>query len=189
MAYCPDCGEEVTDQAAFCPSCGEELDSTEDNKPDSDSSNEMNPEATSGVEEQETTQSESELNWRHVGAAIVFAILPAFLAYMMFSIAANNAMVWILLIAPPVFAYLLYQRPTIRAMFGGMCFWLAIEAFLSPLVMLIYTFVFTSQETTTGAGQAGAAIGGTALVIVAFVVGLPLGIVLYLMSRKFDSDG
>lgn len=137
----------------------------------------------------ETTETSEGVNWRHALAAAGFALIPAFGAYMAVSIAANNPTGIVFLIALPVFGYLLYQRPTKKAMAGGMSFWLAIEVFLAPFVFLIYTFVFASQETSTTAGQAGAAIGGFFLVIVAFVVGVPVGIVLYIISRRLDVDG
>jgi hypothetical protein len=38
------------------------------------------------------------------------------------------------------------------------------------------------------AGQAGAAIGGFLLVIAAFVIGVPVGIALYLLSQRLDTD-
>jgi ABC-type phosphate transport system permease subunit len=55
-------------------------------------------------------------------------------------------------------------------------------------MMIIHTAVFIESQTSGAAEEAGAAIGGTVLVILAFVVGLPLGIVFYLLSRKFDID-
>lgn len=177
MAYCPNCGEEGDADASFCQNCGAEL-KTDDKTTASDSAAEPTSE---GVSESEQT-----INWRHAAAAVAFALLPAIGAYLGASIALYKAVGIVFVIALPAFAYLLYKRPTKKAMAGGMCFWLAIEAFLTPFILLIYTFVFASQETATGAEQAGAAIGGFIMVIVAFVVGLPIGIVLYLISRRLD---
>jgi hypothetical protein len=93
-----------------------------------------------------------------------------------------------LLLGIPLFAYLGYQRPTVKSAFGRQSFWSAVLLFISPLMMIIHTAVFIESQTSGAAEEAGAAIGGTVLVILAFVVGLPLGIVFYLLSRKFDID-
>lgn len=91
---------------------------------------------------------------------------------------------FVFLLAIPLFGYLLYQRRTAKAMAGGMFYYLAIEFLLSPFVFLLYAFAFASENTSTSAGQAGAAIGGFAPTIGAFVIGLPLAIALYLVSRR-----
>lgn len=70
-----------------------------------------------------------------------------------------------------------------------MLFWLGIETLLTPLVMLLFTLAFASQQTPTAAGQAGAATGGFVLIVISFLVGIPLGIVLYLISRRLDVEG
>ncbi len=126
------------------------------------------------------------IDFVHLFVAALAAMVPAFVGYAMATIATNTQLVWVFFLAIPVFTYLLSQRPTTKAIVGGAAFWLAIEAFLSPLVFGIYTVVFASTETTTGAEQAGAAIGGVFLIGLAFVIGLPLGIVLYLLSRRLD---
>lgn len=189
MPYCSNCGEEVSADAAFCEGCGTEIDS-EMNETEVPTDRSANGE--SGIDDNVGESEDDGIDWSHAGVAAVIAFLPAFGAYMMLSLAANGAVGIAFVLALPVFAYLLYQRPTAKTMLGGMCFWLAVEAFLSPVVMLIYTAMFASQETSSAAGEAGAAIGGTFLMIIAFVVGIPVGIALYLVSRRLDvaeSDG
>lgn len=186
MTYCSNCGEEVDSEANFCQACGTKLDrspgeqapgGTADSGDEGDADDGRGSTVDGGVD------------WSHVVAAMALALVPAFGAYMGVSIAANDVVGVAFFLALPVFGYLLYQRPTVKAMVGGVSFWLAIEAFLAPFVFLVYTFVFASQEATTGAEQAGAAIGGIVLVAVAFLVGFPVGIVLYLVSRRLDTDG
>lgn len=88
----------------------------------------------------------------------------------------------------PLFAYLGYQRPTTKTMAGRLSFWMAILLFSSPVMMMIYTSVFVSNEAQGTAEEAGAAIGGTVLIGAAFVIGLPLGIAFYLLSNRWDLD-
>jgi positive regulator of sigma E activity len=181
MVYCSECGEEVSADAAFCQECGAELAPQE--TPKTESTTDVESEAD--IEHNDTGDG---IEWRLVGAAILLGLFPAFGAYVGVSIAAFDAVGIVFVIALPVFAYLLYQRPTVKAMAGGMFFWLSIETFLTPVMLLIYTFVFASQTPMTGAGQAGAAIGGIILVVVAFVVGVPVGVVFYLLSSRLDTD-
>jgi len=180
MAYCPDCGTEVDEQASFCESCGSELQT-------SNTTQEYNTgEPATSTDSEPVT--DDGIDWKHAGVATLIALIPAFGVYMLISIATYSVSGLAFFVALPLFGYLLYQRPTGKAMLGGMCFWLAVEAFLSPVVMLFYTATYSAQETSTAAGEAGAAIGGGLLMIMAFVVGLPIGIVLYLVSRRLDVD-
>lgn len=200
MPFCSQCGVEVSSDSAFCRECGADLKSQEQNlsgqtsttdeatTPDSNDTPSSN--STSHIEkiDADETESTNGFNWSHAGLALFLAILPAFGAYMSVSLAVSNPVLWIFGVTIPIFGYLLYQRPSLKAMIGGMCFWLAVEAFLTPLTLLIYTFVFTSGQSMSAAGTAGAAIGGLLLVVGAFVVGLPVGIVLYLISSRLDVD-
>lgn len=107
---------------------------------------------------------------------------------MLVSVAAYNAIVLVFFVGIPIFAYLFYQRQSIKSMGSGMLFWLAIEAFLMPLAAIVYTFAFSAAETSSEAEQAGAAIGGGLLTVIAFVIGIPVGLVFYLLSRKLEPD-
>lgn len=187
MTYCSNCGTELDGEATFCAECGEPVESNAatDSNPENPTEAEQ---SKVGAEPTDVLESEDDsIQWQHVGMAGGFALIPAFIAYMGISLAAGGDPVGIVfLLALPLFGYLLYQRPTAKAMTGGMCYYLAIEFLLSPFVFLLYTVAFTSENATTTAGQAGAAIGGFALTIGAFVIGLPLAIALYLMSRRLD---
>lgn len=187
MAYCSSCGAEVEAGAAFCSECGEELQTgtasgtDEPETADPDTSEEWNDE--------DLEAKDDGIDWKHAGIAALFGLVPAFIAYMMVTLATGGDPVGIVfLLAIPVFAYLLYSRTTPKQMAGGTCYYLAIEFLLSPFVFLLYTFAFASQNTTTDAGAAGAAIGGFALTIGAFVIGLPLALALYLISRRLDPE-
>jgi len=174
--YCPECGTDAGD-ASFCPDCGGELDQSGSAETDTEKSATGPP-------------TEDGINWVHAGKAGLIGLLPAFGAYMLISLAnaASEPVVVAFFIGIGVFGYLLYKQPTTKAMFGGAFYWLAIEMFLSPLVMIIYTFTFASSQTSSDAGAAGAALGGGALTLMAFVVGIPLGIVFYLLSGRLTPE-
>lgn len=176
MPYCPGCGSEVGPEASFCESCGAELDQLTD--PDEIS------EATNGAKE----DTEDGSSWQHIGGAVAFALLPAFGAYMLVSLAAYQIMPIVFWAGIPVFGYLIYRREGRGDMASGMFFWLSLEAFLSPLAAILYTMSYSAAETTTAAEQVGAGIGGGIITIFAFLIGLPVGIVLYLISRRLDPD-
>ncbi len=125
-----------------------------------------------------------DIKWKRVGTAGLLGLIPAFVAYVMASIAGNDVYSLVFFVAIPVFGYLLYRVPTVKEQAGQMFFWLAIETLLTPLVLLVSTFVFTGSETAGGAETAGAVIGGGILIIAAFLIGIPLAGVFYLISRR-----
>jgi hypothetical protein len=174
---------------SYCPECGAELDDTKSEEQDNaaEVDNEQVETEEDSIEE-DSIEEESGVDIKHIGKALVIALIPAFGLYVMTSIALFDPIPAVLFAGIAVFGYLLYKRPTAKRMAGGASFYLAIESFLTPLALLIYTFSFASQETQTGAGEAGAAIGGFILVIIAFVICVPLGIVFYLLSGKLDPD-
>lgn len=196
MVYCPSCGEEVPSGATFCSECGNSLEKSGESEGESDPSGASPDVDDSGSEKTNNAESPSVnnedvrddgRNYGRMGKAVAFALIPAFIAYLSLSLASGGDPVGIVFfLALPMFGYLIYQREGAKAMAGGMSYYVAIEFLLSPFIFLLYTVAFASQETATDAGAAGAAIGGFALTIGAFVIGLPLAIALYLISRRLD---
>jgi hypothetical protein len=180
MSYCPECGAEVSTSASFCESCGEELEPTE-SKSTSEQS-ESKPETA-------TATGPDGFDWRHAGAATGFGLIPAFGAYMLVSMAAYEAIVPVFLFGIPVFGFLLYRRASKKAMASGMFFWIAVESFLTPLAAIFYTSSYSAKEAESAAEQAGAAIGGGIVTVFAFILGLSIGIVFYLLSRRLEPEG
>jgi hypothetical protein len=184
MVYCTECGAEVSGMGSYCPECGAKIESAESKEHDEDIEDEN--EYTDIDTEESAQNEESSFDIKHAVIAVAIGFIPALGLYIMTSVAFFDPIPAVLLVGIVLFGYLLYRRPTAKSMVGGASFWLAIESFLTPLALLIYTFSFAAQETQTGAGQAGAAIGGFVLVIAAFVIGVPLGIVFYLVSKRLD---
>lgn len=130
-----------------------------------------------------------DINLKQIAVAGLLGSIPAIGAYFLISIAAgaNSAGSIIAILGIAGFGYLMYQKPTLSEKGSSMFFILSLELLISPLIFLIYTFVFTAENTATDAGAAGAAIGGIVLVGVSFLIGVPLAGGFYLVSRRLGS--
>jgi hypothetical protein len=117
-----------------------------------------------------------------------FAVVPALGAAALVAIAAYDSRGLLLfLLALPAFGYLLARRPTAKAMLGGTCFWLAVETLLLPVVVVVMTYSALRVEDPATGGAAGTMVmSGTFLLLVAVVVGVPVAVLLYLLSRWLD---
>lgn len=177
MAYCRECGSELDTDAKFCTECGSGItDVPGDTSP--------SPEQDEAHISAHPHPGEDGLAPGHLGISAVAAVVPAFILALI--VPVPSVKIIGLLGGLVLFAYLGYQRPTAKAAIGRQSFWSAIMLFVSPVMMIIYTLVFTAQQTDGTAEEAGAALGGTVLILLAFVVGLPLGIGFYLLSRRWD---
>lgn len=170
MSHCTNCGSEVEGSVDFCPDCGEQVSHTPSNSTDSASVAEH--------------PGEDGIAWGHLLKVGVIALLPSIIL----EIAMPGALAGAgLLLGIPVFTYLGYQRPTLKTAFARESFWTAIILFMSPILLILHTFIFASGSENS-AEAAGAAIGGAILVIGAFVIGIPLGIGFYLLSRRYQVE-
>lgn len=166
MTYCPDCGTEVKSGAGFCQECGLELES--------------NQESTTETPEH-SHPGEDGFAVKHALVVSGLALIPAAILGI---ITPGDLAAVGFLVGIPLFAYLGYRKPTTKSAFSRQSFWSAIMLLLSPLMMIVHTAVFIENETKGAAEEAGAAIGGTVLIVLAFLVGLPLAGVFYLAHKK-----
>lgn len=128
---------------------------------------------------------------RLVLGSLLIAILGA--THWNFLFMANGTGIGFILMA--VLAYYLAKKKETKSLVKHFQYRTAsILSFLLPVSAMIFSFVFTGtaiQSTANEAEQAGAAIGGaiggTFVVVIMFVIGLSLGIVFYLLSRKGKS--
>lgn len=201
MPYCRDCGNEVQPNDKFCQECGGELNTAQTSPAEEPHSRQVtgqgrdrsNPPQTTPTDNSPHTQ-RNQTNNQHLShpgedgfavkhAAIVggLSLIPALISGII--IPGDFAAIGFI-ISIPLFTYLGYQKPTIKSAFSRQAFWSAILLLISPLMMIVYTVLFIGSETEGGAEQAGAAIGGTLLVILAFVVGLPLAGAFYIAHKK-----
>ena len=177
MAYCQDCGNEVQSGTAFCPECGAELNVATETQDD----NPADTQAISSNDSQHTHPGENGFAVKHAVIVGLLGLIPAVILGIIAPGATGAAG---FLIGIPLFAYLGYKKPTVKSAFSRQAFWGAVMLLISPLMMIIHTVVFIESEAGGAAEEAGGVIGGTILVILAFVVGLPLAGVFYLAHKK-----
>jgi hypothetical protein len=174
MAYCQQCGTELTGGTQYCGDCGSEIGT--------------NNESATGVDD----HVDSEAEYNHPGEngfAVKHAIFVGLLALIptiILAIILPGDFGAAGILGLPLFGYLGYKRPTVKSAFGRQSFWSAIMLFMSPIMMIIHTALFIGSETEGTAEEAGAAIGGTVLIVLAFLIGLPLGIAFYLLHSRYD---
>lgn len=117
--------------------------------------------------------------------ALVFAIIPAFIGYFIIGLIATEPIIASLFILLGIFTYLFQLVEDTRKQASKMLFWIAVELLIMPFTILIFTVIFAGT-TGSAAGAAGATIGGTFLMIIAFVVGVPLAAISYIISTRLD---
>lgn len=92
---------------------------------------------------------------------------------------------WGFLLGLVGFTYWFYAKTdSIKRVWGRTFIGLAIELFLLPVVMFIFTVAFVATQTHGGAEALGGAIGGGIAVVVSGIVGGFLGVV-FLISGIF----
>jgi len=204
VIYCRECGTEAPESASYCGECGESLggnDTTadDDQEHDTPQSSETHPEnesrqnATESQTESVTDRLEPKLrrllwpdSWSHRLLGAGLAVIPALWAYLAIVIGLYVTDIgWLFWALIPTFTYLIIQGESWKEMTGVALFWLSIESLVTPVALLGYTVVYAGEETT-GLATAGAGLGGLVLVVVAFVVGVPLSGVFYLLSRRLS---
>lgn len=177
MSYCHSCGAELEASIDFCSECGEQV----------------NNRSSGAQTDKESSTAESPayrhpgadgIAWLHAVKVAAIALIPTIIL----EIAMPGAVGGLgFVIGIPAFTYIGYQRPTIKTAFGRLSFWTAIVLFMSPLLLIVHTLIFAGGAEGS-AEAAGAAIGGTILVIGAFVIGIPVGIGFYLLSRRYEIE-
>lgn len=127
------------------------------------------------------------INVRNLLVAVVLAFIPAVVLAIELFVAFRDGSAWMFWAPWAGFTFLLYRQRPLRNKGAAVLFYLAVEAFILPVVMLVSTYVFTSQQEA-GLSQLGAAIGGGFLVVVTAVVGFAVGVVLYLISNRLEIE-
>ena len=179
MPACPACERSVHPAATVCSSCGRPLD---------DESHPTRLASDGGEESQQRTGSTSSptaraQQWGRIAMAVGFATLPAIGVYAMASLTTTVELLASLL-ALPVFAILIYRQRTTTRMTSATLFWLALEAFVAPVVVFVYIASSIGGSNDTAFGTALAGIQGGILLVLAFVVCIPLGIGFYVLSKR-----
>lgn len=126
------------------------------------------------------------IDWSDSIAAAVVAILPAFGAYVLVSVAAGAPLAWPFPLAWLGFTSLFAGATSWGNRVGSGLFWLAIEAFLAPLAIGIAAWDAMAAQAGSAATMTGAALGGTVAVVVTAVLMWTVGAVLLLVGRRLE---
>lgn len=128
-----------------------------------------------------------ELDATELVIAFGLSLLPAFGLYFMATYIADESMGLVFHLGIVGFTVLLYPKDGWRNKVGSMIFYLAIEAFLFPIGVLIVAI-----DVITGASgafaQLGAGIGAGIFFVMTWLVSWIVGVVLYLISGRFETD-
>lgn len=131
---------------------------------------------------------------KHLILKILLALLPAILLYFNYALMSSNSMLGLaFLIIWAVMIWSVWQLEEKNSILERFFRLTEIGFFLLPLSSLILTFVFGAQVTSQAgdsfeqAGAAiGTAIGGTFIIIISFIVGITGGIVMHLITNKYE---
>lgn len=167
MPQCQACGCGISESNDVCPDCGEEI-----------------KQVSSGNQEgKHKHPGEDGVAWKHLLKVIPMALV---LSILVGAIIPGNNSGFGFLIGIPVFSYLGYQRPTTKTAFGRVSFWAATSLFMWPLLQILYALLQISYITLVGPINDFSLLGEGSKVIAAFVIGFPLGMLFYLLSRRYN---
>jgi len=173
---CPSCSEQIDENADFCKFCGAKVEGNQD--------------ASATSEEKDGQNIRDRVNaidGKDLVLSIALAFIPALGLALEFAFSVQQgspAMFWIPWIG---FTYLIYRHRPLRNKGAAVLFYLAVESFLLPVSVIASTFILVSEQEG-GLQQLGAAISSGVVIILAFVVGLVAGIVLYLISNRLEIE-
>jgi len=130
---------------------------------------------------------------KHLSLKILLALLPTLIFWQNYAWMTGNTymgigflIIWVLMI------WNVFQFTEKNHIFERFFRLTEISFFLLPLSALVLTFVIGSRLSSGGsefeqAGtMVGAAIGGTFITVIAFIVGIAGGIVMHLITRKYE---
>jgi len=131
---------------------------------------------------------------KHLVLKILLALLPALILTQNYAWMTLNSYVGIaFLIIWALMIWSVYQFEEKNHIVERLFRLTEISFFLLPLSAIVFTFVLGSKavsSTTNGMEQAGAAlgtaIGGTFIVVLSFILGLAGGIIMHLVTNKYE---
>lgn len=125
------------------------------------------------------------INWKvGIAAFICSIILGIGLSLLSVYAIGIESVGWAFWIGLIVFTYLLYRTSIIRKIIGFMFIGLAIESFLLPIAIFIFSAVYTAKAATEAGAFAGigAMIGGGIALIITGILGFFFGIVMLIIG-------
>lgn len=169
MSYCPECGEEVEQEAKFCPECGTDLQA--DAKDTVETS--ANGGTATATASDESVEDDGLDTGRAVASGVMGVIVGAVVAFAFTNI-GGSSLLFIITLAGV--GYFLYNRQeTIKLVVGMGLYITALWMPLAPIIFYMGLLSNTNTDTAAGAGQA---IGGVLGIFIWGFVGLIIGLVL-----------
>ena len=114
--------------------------------------------------------------------SILAALLVAFGVYMIVGLSLNKPSGFLFLLAWGLFSWYFSKQDTIRGIWRKSFIYFAIESFLMPVAMFLFTIVFISNNSANGAEALGGAIGGGIMMLLTGFLGVFLGTVFLLIG-------
>jgi len=131
---------------------------------------------------------------KHIVLKILLALLPALIFWQNYAWMTLNSYLGIaFLIIWALMIWSVYQFTEKNHIIERFFRLTEISFFLLPLLAIVFSFVLGSKavsSTTNGFEQAGAAlgtaIGGTFVVVLSFIIGLAGGVIMHLITNKYE---
>lgn len=131
---------------------------------------------------------------KHLSLKILLALLPALIFWQNYAWMTSNSYLGIaFLIIWALMIWNVYQFTEKNHIFERFFRLTEISFFLLPVSAIILTFmsgVKAVSSTTNGLEQAGmavgTAIGGTFIIVIAFIIGIAGGIIMHLVTKKYE---
>ena len=131
---------------------------------------------------------------KHLSLKVLLALLPALIFWQNYAWMTSNSymgigflIIWVLMIWN---VYQFTEKNHILERFFRLT---EISFFLLPLSALVLTFIIGSKMISSSANQfeqaggaIGTAIGGTFITIIAFIIGIAGGIIMHLVTKKYE---
>lgn len=177
MAYCPECGTEVSADAQFCPDCGTGLQSEEqgENQPTHEAGE---SESVEGA----TSDDEGIDTGRAVVSGVMGIIVGAIVAFAFTNIGGSSILFVVTVLGV---GYFLYSREkTGKAAVGMGLYITALWMPLAPIIFYIPLAGGANPDTAAGAGQAiGSVLGMFIYGFIGLIIGLILAVIGYFLRR------
>lgn len=122
-----------------------------------------------------------EVNERDLVVSIIAGFIPTVGLFVSLAITIDNWEMALSLLGWVLFTWSAYRREGIYPRIGAGLFWLSVEAFLAPGVMLIFLISRDADPS-----ELSVLLGNSIVFVATWIVGWGVGIVLLLVSRRFE---
>lgn len=179
MAYCTDCGTEVTD-AKFCPECGTEVGG-------SGRSATTEPPAE-GEEEDVLKEEEEGINVKMAVTSVAMGVLVGAFVAWAFANIGGSAVLFVVTVAG-VGYYLYSRKSSPRSAIGSGLYITALWMVVTPIFFYVPMMGSANTDTAEGAGQAIGSVAGLFIWgIVFFFLAVVVFVIGYFVNKGVDEE-